>query len=1075
MDPLKLGRCQVRIIGKHTEDKTILPTKDLPWAYPMQPIISAAMNGIGHTPLGPVEGTWVVVFFHDAEEQMPVMLGTIGGVPQSKVSADYIIGSDRISTDGGVVKDGGGRAVVNKDGTELTLSQGINAAASVISGFLGTDISGLINGTVANAVSGLVSGGTGGIFGSISNIVSSFIDGNSFALPIDNIADESKETAIPRIETGADRPLDAQMTGTDSQLSEPAQANPKVLAAGIPTEPPPKYSGDRTAARRNIAAIVQACDKVGLTHKYAKAAILGIVGGETAWQQVEEGHVYSNKDNMMKIFASGFKGNTGVAEQYVGGKKSKKDFFELVYGWKDANGDKNSKGIGLGNKSAGDGGKYYGRGFQQLTGRNNYERFDKLLKQYGFPHGIVANPEMLTNNLECAAGCCALFYKVNVTQSQDSPGYFAEALKKTGNPVGDSYKKKTIFYEYFLGEGVAVDSTSKSSTDEIKTYTKNEVSGYPPEKQMRLLEQRPENKTQGFCDPNGKYPLRNFLDEQDTNRLARSVYKETIVDFKDYNRTRKIPVANNNEFWEQPIAPWGGEYPYNKVFESEAGHVQMFDDTAGHETVSLTHRKGTFIDVDANGTQVNKIVGDGYTIIDRNGMVFIAGKCNITVGNSANIYVQGNADIEVNGTTTGVFHEEVNLNCAADVNWVIGGNFNLKVDKDFNTTVLQTKNTHVTRDINVESLQNIKTKSKLKTTFNALTEFEINTPKLRGTATDLMEFSADIYKLSANDMNISADLYKETVGTSFYRWNRDKYMFIGADTFTVPRPGTDWHCPTPRSGGLACPRVNSADKAVPTDGVNSFDPLKLVATEIRSGNTDTFEVLTTPVRPSPPVILKENIAAKINAAQEDFEKNPSKYYNPAADAAGVKPNQGPQPDVGDAGQSIVSGAEAGDIAGFLMKQVAKAKEGYWSETGMGGKPSNENILSMWKDIGLANVGKNDQVPWCAAFVNWVLKQCNYRYVQSARAFDIIERPERWKMTKVSPGDERPGDVIVWSYSHVSFVYELKGKGKFSCCGGNQGGKDTNNNPTGGLVTVNYTNGITAGSSTIRGIFRPSKE
>ena len=60
LDPLKLGRCQVRIVGLHTEDKKILPTDSLPWAYPLQPVTSAAMNGIGHSPVGPVEGTWVI-------------------------------------------------------------------------------------------------------------------------------------------------------------------------------------------------------------------------------------------------------------------------------------------------------------------------------------------------------------------------------------------------------------------------------------------------------------------------------------------------------------------------------------------------------------------------------------------------------------------------------------------------------------------------------------------------------------------------------------------------------------------------------------------------------------------------------------------------------------------------------------------------------------------------------------------------------------------------------------------------------------------------------------------------------
>ena len=86
IDPLKLGRCRVRILGYHTNNKasgTGIPTENLPWATPMQPVTSAAMNGVGTTPLGPVEGTWVFGFFRDSKDaQDPVMLGTVGGIPQ---------------------------------------------------------------------------------------------------------------------------------------------------------------------------------------------------------------------------------------------------------------------------------------------------------------------------------------------------------------------------------------------------------------------------------------------------------------------------------------------------------------------------------------------------------------------------------------------------------------------------------------------------------------------------------------------------------------------------------------------------------------------------------------------------------------------------------------------------------------------------------------------------------------------------------------------------------------------------------------------------------------------------------
>lgn len=81
LDPLKLGRCRVRITGIHTEDKFDLPTDDLPWAYPIQPIDSAAMSGIGKSPTGVVEGTWVAVQFADEYKQMPIIIGTVGGIP----------------------------------------------------------------------------------------------------------------------------------------------------------------------------------------------------------------------------------------------------------------------------------------------------------------------------------------------------------------------------------------------------------------------------------------------------------------------------------------------------------------------------------------------------------------------------------------------------------------------------------------------------------------------------------------------------------------------------------------------------------------------------------------------------------------------------------------------------------------------------------------------------------------------------------------------------------------------------------------------------------------------------------
>ena len=80
-DPLRLGRCRVRVVGLHTENKAELPTRDLPWATPILPITSASLSGIGDSPVGPVEGTCVALTFTDKELQFPIMIGTVPGIP----------------------------------------------------------------------------------------------------------------------------------------------------------------------------------------------------------------------------------------------------------------------------------------------------------------------------------------------------------------------------------------------------------------------------------------------------------------------------------------------------------------------------------------------------------------------------------------------------------------------------------------------------------------------------------------------------------------------------------------------------------------------------------------------------------------------------------------------------------------------------------------------------------------------------------------------------------------------------------------------------------------------------------
>jgi hypothetical protein len=75
IDPLELGRCQVRCFGWHSESITQIPTEDLPWAHPILPIGTTMVKP-------PVEGTMVFGFFADGKEgRFPIIMGTVPGIP----------------------------------------------------------------------------------------------------------------------------------------------------------------------------------------------------------------------------------------------------------------------------------------------------------------------------------------------------------------------------------------------------------------------------------------------------------------------------------------------------------------------------------------------------------------------------------------------------------------------------------------------------------------------------------------------------------------------------------------------------------------------------------------------------------------------------------------------------------------------------------------------------------------------------------------------------------------------------------------------------------------------------------
>jgi len=130
------------------------------------------------------------------------------------------------------------------------------------------------------------------------------------------------------------------------------------------------------------------------------------------------------------------------------------------------------------------------------------------------------------------------------------------------------------------------------------------------------------------------YPL--YTDDSDLSSFARGEGDYAGRDTSDANG---IPSK------AKPV------YPYNKVTQTESGHVIEIDDTLGVERIAVEHRSGTFHEIHPDGSQVTRIVNDNYTVVCKDDEVWIGGKVNVKILGDATFDVGGDAKINVAKTT----------------------------------------------------------------------------------------------------------------------------------------------------------------------------------------------------------------------------------------------------------------------------------------------------------------------------------------------------------------------------------------------------------------------------------------
>jgi hypothetical protein len=246
----------------------------------------------------------------------------------------------------------------------------------------------------------------------------------------------------------------------------------------------------------------------------------------------------------------------------------------------------------------------------------------------------------------------------------------------------------------------------------------------------------------GFNDPSKTYP--RYKDEPDVNRLAVNAgnpYSTTLgleeephgareedetnahlaLTLRRATRITGIATANFDattaadysdildsatDTWDQPGIPYAGIYPYNHVYESEAGHIQEFDDTPNAERIYLAHMRGTSIELDTSGHRTDIIKGSLYSLTTTDNSVNIGGKSDITIGGRHKIYINkdgaenNNYDIQVGpNANVNVQVDTGSINLVTQqgkINVNAGGDYNVKVGGNYYMTVAGNRNVEVT-------------------------------------------------------------------------------------------------------------------------------------------------------------------------------------------------------------------------------------------------------------------------------------------------------------------------------------------------------------------------------------------
>jgi len=171
--------------------------------------------------------------------------------------------------------------------------------------------------------------------------------------------------------------------------------------------------------------------------------------------------------------------------------------------------------------------------------------------------------------------------------------------------------------------------------------------------------------------------------------------------------TSDFAVQEERGFWDEPQPksvqkdenPYiSAAYPYNHVFESEAGHIKEIDDSPGAERLFTQHSAGTFEEIHPDGSKVVKIVGDNYEIVVGKSQIHIQGDVNITTLGTVRELIKGDYHLEVEGNYTQKIHKNHRVKVGAGKG---GGNREEEINGSHSFQVMNSVKCRVKEDVDI--------------------------------------------------------------------------------------------------------------------------------------------------------------------------------------------------------------------------------------------------------------------------------------------------------------------------------------------------------------------------------------